>query len=370
MRSNRIPTILLSFLTTTGLLGLGQAEAAWQAPHLQGPQDPGYAELIATCSNPPQGRGARGGGGRGRGAGGPGPAARGGAARGGAARGGAAQPADQDYAVAAIPGVIAAGQRWSVVWEGTGNNADGIIGTEDGRLMMAQNDNGAVVVVDASGQLSTAFSDTNTGGALSRSSTGALFLAERGLHAAIRQLEPQRRILADQIQGDALDCIGGVLNDLTADGRGGVYFTMGGLFYADPNGVVTRYGENLNTNGVILSPDERTLYVTNGGTLAAFDVAANGSLSNQREYTLEGGGGGDGLAVDSMGRVYVTGGAGIQVLGPDGTYLGLIPTPRGVITAAFSGPDKKTLFAVANNRQDDLVFSIPMLAEGYAGRAK
>ena len=116
--------------------------------------------------------------------------------------------------------------------------------------------------------------------------------------------------------GDPLDCIGGVINDLTADSKGGVYFTMGGFFHADPKGVVTRYGENLTTNGIVLSADEKTLYVTNGPTLAAFDVQADGSLTNQREFAkLDGGGGGDGMH-DRLDRAASTSrpDAGVQVI--------------------------------------------------------
>jgi sugar lactone lactonase YvrE len=212
--------------------------------------------------------------------------------------------------VAAIPGVIAAGQRWTSVWQTTGNNADGPIAAEDGSLLIAQNDNGTVVRIDPKGQVSIAYRDTNTGGALSRSTKGALFVASRGIGTAVLHLEPQRRVFANRVNGDPLECLGGVLNDLTADGRGGVYFTMGGLYYADPKGVVTAYGENLRTNGVILSPDERTLYVTNGQSVAAFDVRPDGSLANQREFATFPAGGGDGLAVDGEGRLYVTVGGG------------------------------------------------------------
>jgi gluconolactonase len=159
-----------------------------------------------------------------------------------------------------------------------------------------------------------------------------------------------------------------------------VYFTMGGLYYADPKGVVTKYGENLGTNGVILSANEKTLYVTNGPTLATFDVQPDGSLVNQREFArLEGGGNGDGSTIDAAGRIYVTTNAGVQVISPEGKYLGIIPTPRGVITTAFGGPDKKTLFVLARGAKDAdgnevanaaQVYAIQMIAQGYKGRAK
>jgi gluconolactonase len=175
--------------------------------------------------------------------------------------------------------------------------------------------------------------------------------------------------------GDPIDCNGGVINDLTADSKGGVYFTMGGLFHVDPKGTVTRYGENLATNGIILSADEKTLYVTNAGSVAAFDVQPDGSLKNQRQFVQLPTPGGDGLSIDSQGRLYVTAGPALHVVASDGKLLGSIPAPYGLITAAFAGKGKKTMYAVvsltdANRLQHAYVYSIPMLAQGYAGRAK
>jgi sugar lactone lactonase YvrE len=329
------------------------------APSLQSAADPGYAALIATCKNAPPARGrGPGGGNRGRG------------------------PAPQgirDYMVSEIPGVIAAGQKWQFLWQEAGNNGDGIVGTNDGALLLAQNDNSKVVKLDKNAKASVAYSDTHTGGALTISPKGNVFIVERGLHARIEQLAPQRKVLTDSFNGDPIDCIGGVINDLTADSKGGVYFTMGGLFYANPQGMVTRYGENLTTNGIILSADEKTLYVTNGQSLAAFDVQKDGSLTNQREFAKLTAGGGDGSTIDSQGRIYVTTGGGVEVIGPDGKNLGVIPTPRGVITCAFGGKDKKELFILARGAKDAngeevanaaQVWKIQMQAQGYKGRAK
>jgi gluconolactonase len=341
--------------------GQAPAPAPRSGPGVQAAQDAREPEVLAGCKNPPP---ARGGGGAGRGQ--------------GAATGRGAPPAapggPREYTVAEIPGVIAGGQKWKEVWHVTGNNADGIIGTKDGGLLIAQNDNSAVVKLDKKGKVSVAYMDTNTGGAVSMNSKGALFVNERGLKASIVQLAPRRRTLADKYQGDPLDCLGGVLNDLSADSKGGAYFTMNGLLYADPNGVVTKYGSaDLRTNGVILSADEKTLYVTNGPSLVAFDVQKDGSLTNQREFAkMEGTGGGDGSTIDSTGRIYVSSNAGVHVIGSDGKYLGLIPTPRPLITVAFSGADKKMLYVVAreNATNEDWILEIPMLAQGYKGRDK
>jgi gluconolactonase len=272
-----------------------------------------------------------------------------------------------------IPGVVAAGQQWKEIWAVDGNNADGIIATNDGGLLIAQNDKSDVVKLDRNGKTSVAYTGTNTGGSLAMNSKGALFLANRGLNPSIEELAPRRKALANRYNDDPLDCIGGVLNDLTADSKGGVYFTMGGVFYADPNGKITRYGENLRTNGIVLGPNEKQLYVTNGPALAVFDVQKEGALTGQREFAkLEAGGNGDGSTFDAAGRLYVTSNPGVQVFGPDGKYLGLIPTPRGIISVAFSGPDRKTLYAVArdNAQNKDWILAIQTNAQGPKGRGK
>jgi sugar lactone lactonase YvrE len=369
--------ILLGFIgaLVSGVSLLAQGPLLPPGASPQATQDPGYQALIASCKTPPPAPAARGGGG---------------GARAGAAPA-AAQPATPPafppepakYDVTAIPGVIAAGQKWTKVWETSGNNADGILADKDGNILIAQNHNSQVVKLDyKTNQVTPVYKDTHTGGALSMNKKGELFIVERGLHSNVTQLTPKRKVVADKLpNGDPLDCLGGVINDLTADSKGGAYFTMGGLFYASANGVVTRYGTGLSTNGVILSADEKTLYVTNGafggpaGTIAAFDVQADGSLTNQREFVKLPAGGGDGLTIDAENRLYVTAGPNVFVVAPDGKLLGNIPAPYGLITAAFGGKDKKTLYAVVSlsdptRLQHAFVYSIPMIAQGYKGRAK
>jgi gluconolactonase len=326
------------------------------AASLQAPLDPGYAALIATCRTPPPARGGPGG------------------ARGGA-RGASPPQGVREYAITDIPGVIGAGRKWTFVWQQAGNNGDGIVGTDDGGVLVAQNDSSKVVKLAKNGAPSVAYSDTHTGGALSMSSKKDLFIVERGLRMKVEQLAPRRRVLTDSFQGEPLDCVGGVINDLTADSKGNVYFTMGGLFRADSKGLVTRYGENLTTNGIVLSADEGTLYVTNGRTVAAFDVQADGSLTNQRQFVELPSGNGDGMTIDAQSRLYVTAGPGVHVVAPDGKLLGTIPAPYGLISAAFGGRDKKTMYAVVSlidptRLQHAYVYSIPMLAQGYQDRAK
>ena len=300
-----------------------------------------------------------------------------------AARSVSSLPGPHEYTVTEIPGVVAAGARWKQLWSANGLTpetltffiADGIIADADGGILIAQAETSEILHLTPDGTVRVVYRNTHTGGALSRSKTGALFIAQRELNPAIWELVPHRRLLANRYQGDPLDCLRVGLNDLMADSKGGVYFTMGGLYYADPHGLIRKYGVDLRTNGIILSRDEKTLYVTNGSSLVAFDVQGDGSLQNQRELVGLPDGSGDGSTIDSEGRIYVTGGsAGVRVVSPDGKYLGTIATPLGVQSVTFSGPNKRTLFALMSaptgNRTGAQVIAIPMLAQGYSGRAK
>jgi len=300
----------------------------------------------------------------------------------------------REVTVTEIPGVVAAGAKWTLAWQGT-DNADGIVGTADGGLLFAQEQPNRVSKLDQNDKVSVFLEDTHGTGALTIDSHGRILAVERtctdpgGRPAQCREptavavLAPERKILADNIGGQSL----GRLNDLTVDKKGNVYFNGGGTFHLNAKGQVSGIGENIRTNGIILSRDEKTLYVTNGGVLVAFDVQPNGRVGNQRDFgKLEAGGNGDGMAIDAAGRLYVTSGPGVQVLSPEGKYLGVIPTPRSVISAAFSGPGKKTLYVVGagalgpdgrefrtpegvrNNAKT--IYRIAMLAQGFKGRAK
>jgi len=306
----------------------------------------------------------------------------------------------REVMVTEIPGVVAAGAKWTLAWQGT-DNADGIVGTADGGLLFAQEQPNRVSKLDQNDKVSVFLEDTHGAGALTIDSHGRILAVERTCTdpgrqpaqcrepTAVAVLTPRRKILADSVDGKSLG--GGKslgrLNDLTVDKKGNVYFNGGGTFHLNAKGQVSSIGENIRTNGIILSRDEKTLYVTNGGVLVAFDVQPNGRVVNQRDFgKLEAGGNGDGMAIDAAGRLYVTSGPGVQVLSPEGKYLGVIPTPRSVISAAFSGPGKKTLYVVGagalgpdgrefrtpegvrNNAKT--IYRIAMLAKGFKGRAK
>ncbi len=156
-------------------------------PGVQASQDAKEPDVLKTCKTPPPGRGGGPGGGQGKG----------GQGKGGPGRG-PAPAAATSKEVTEIPGVVAAGQQWKEVWTVTGNNADGIIPTKDGGILIAQNDNSAVVKLDKDGKASVAYMGLNTSGSVAMNSKGALFVANRGLNPSIEQLAPQRKTLANK----------------------------------------------------------------------------------------------------------------------------------------------------------------------------
>jgi gluconolactonase len=267
--------------------------------------------------------------------------------------------------IAAIPGVVSGDAQWATFWSGP-MIVDGMTADADGNVLFAQEQSNAIIKVWPDGKWWVQWPFVAGAGSVSIDAQGRTFAADRsctdpglGLGAnctilsRIVQLTPERKTVADRFaDGTTL----GRINDLAADGHGGAYYTQGGLFHAKADGAVDTIvaGGNpqqggLFTNGLVLSPDGKTLYVTNRLTIMAFDVAADGGLSNQRDFATlagepQGSFGGDGLTVDADGRLYVTGGAGIYVFDRAGKQLGIIPAPRRAITATFGGPDRKTLY--------------------------
>ncbi len=310
------------------------------------------------------------------------------------------QPAPaKDVTITAIPGIIDAGAKWKLVWQGN-ENADGLVGFKDG-LLFAQEQTNHVNMLDKHDKFSVFLTTGHGPGAVAIGPKGRIIVNERtctdpGGHmggkpadctepTGVAALTPERKVLANSFMGMGL----GRVNDLIADKKGGVYFTTNtgsGVFYITPSGQVIGIGDKIRSNGINLSPDEKTLYVTNGPVIMAYDVQPDGSVKNQREFgKLEGGGNGDGMAIDAMGRIFDTAN-GIQVFSPDGKYLGMIPMPRTVISVAFSGPGKKTLYAScigaldANGQEiktpDGVrntamtIYKIETLTQGFKGRAK
>jgi gluconolactonase len=278
-----------------------------------------------------------------------------------------------------IPSVIAGGTKVMVIKEGF-RGTEGPIALPDGTLIFTETADSRVTKIDKDGNTSTFLENTNETNGLAFDSKGRLI----GVHRAagktgISVLYPKgsEAVLADNIDGKPF----ARPNDLVVDRKGGVYFTDPDpriVYYVQPGGKTIKVADGINRpNGILLDRDERTLYVndSSGEYLVAFDVQADGTVRNRRNFakyvgvqqTAEGiSSNADGLAIDSDGRVYVGLPVGVQVLSPQGQHLGTIPVSKRVQNLAFAGPNKKTLYMVGSGA----AFKVQMLAQGFMGRAK
>ncbi|MES2788871.1 MAG: SMP-30/gluconolactonase/LRE family protein [Planctomycetota bacterium] len=175
-------------------------------------------------------------------------------------------------------------------------------------------------------------------------------------------------------------------NDIAARSNGQLFFTdpcygdrstmqmaHESVYRIDVDGRVTRLitqPDIQRPNGIALSPDERTLYVVDscpviGGNrkIWAFDLAADGTVSRQRlVYDFGTGRGGDGMAVDQRGTLYIAAGintprgphetatipTGIYIVTPGGELQARIPIAEDILTnCTFGGEDLRTLYITA-----------------------
>jgi gluconolactonase len=279
---------------------------------------------------------------------------------------GAAPPAS--FAATSIPGVVAAGTKIELVATGLGRT-EGPVAMQDGSMLVSSSNR--ILKVDLSDNVTTLIENSNETNAMGWDLKGRLVSVQRARgNEKVGVLYPREQVttLADKYQGQPFNA----LNDLALDKRGGIYFTdTEGIYYLPPGGSVAKIIDDVpNPNGVVLSPDERTLYVHNkdGAYMLAFDVAPDGTISNRRNFAryksvrIPGhadpawaeDNGADGMAVDSEGRVYAATNVGVEVFSPRGALLGVIPVQWGAENnrirhpqnVAFGGPDRKTLYMV------------------------
>lgn len=194
-----------------------------------------------------------------------------------------------------------------------------------------------------------------------------LLLADSGTRAIVRVdlATRQRTIVADNYQGKRFNSP----NDLVVARNGDIYVTdppyglagvqksplrdlpFTGVFRITPDNQVHLVADNVFPNGIALSPDNRTLYVTDTTGWVAIDLDASGMPTRQRPFVPServGGARGDGMKADAAGNLWASGRGGIYVFSPTGEHIGFGPIPGRVSNCAF-GPDR-TLY-VTNDTQ-------------------
>ncbi len=174
---------------------------------------------------------------------------------------------------------------------------------------------------------------------------------------------------------------GGKANDMVVDAKGRAYIGNIGfdldaqpiaprptsLVRVDPDGSVHVAARELwCPNGLAITADGRTLVAAESaaGRLAAFDVAADGSLSDQRIFAaLPEGAAPDGICVDAEDAVWVASPTTREFLRvrEGGEVAERIGTgERIAIACALGGPARRTLFLVTSTTMS--------LAEALRGR--
>lgn len=206
------------------------------------------------------------------------------------------------------------------------------------------------------------------------------------------------RVIADSYNGKPIDGP----NDIITDIKGGIYFTDPqftmetekfqpgrSVYYISPDKKVIRLvepNEFAMPNGIILSPDGKTLYINNcydneswypinsskENFVWAYDVNDDGTISNGRKFAelrLTGNvldrkgksSSADGMAIDTMGNIYVATYLGVQIFDSQGDFTGVINLPSFPVSLGFGGEDMKTLYIVSY----DKIYEIPTQMKGY-----
>lgn len=201
--------------------------------------------------------------------------------------------------------------------------------------------------------------------------SGTVLLADSGSRLVAR-LDPrtkQKATLAANFKGKRFNSP----NDVVRRSDGAVFFTdppyglkgldgspakelgFNGVYRIDTDGTVHLLDDGLSfPNGIALSPDGRTLYVSNSDpkrpVWMAYSLDAQGDVLKKRVFSDASGllgegvpGLPDGMAVSSDGKLFATGPGGVLVFDADGKRLGRIETGVAISNCAF-GDDGRTLY--------------------------
>ena len=266
-------------------------------------------------------------------------------------------PAPGGPAVDSLQSILVPGDDWQVAVDGLGF-ADGLSCDAQGNLYFAdlKGDNAGVYRLAPDGTKTKLASGGKSGTRLGPD--GRLYACGgKVLVAFDLKSGAQETPVANNIG----------TNDLAVSKQGFVYITDTGKKQVTrinaKTGEVTAADTGITApNGIGLSPDHATLYVSDyGGTnVWAFKVQPDGLLADKKPLmTMKAPenkptvAAGDGLTVDSAGRVYVTTALGVQVFDPRGQNLGIIKTPGGkgpLVSTGFAGKDLDHLYIACGDK--------------------
>jgi len=153
-------------------------------------------------------------------------------------------------------------------------------------------------------------------------------------------------------------------NDLCLNRQGQLFASdpdwktsVGQLWRIDPDGSPVLLETNMGTtNGIELSPDEKTLYVNESIQLNVwkYDVDEKGNISNKTLFYKFDDHGLDGMKCDKKGNLYITrwGKGTIAVLSPEGKFIREIPLKgKKCSNLVFGGKKGTTMFVTLQDRK-------------------
>ncbi len=235
------------------------------------------------------------------------------------------------------------------------------------------------VTLDESGPALGVKSDTIVAAFDDDSPSGLGWLADGSLLVVAMETQQLRKVDAAgnvTVHADFSQLARGSLNDMIVRDDGTAYIgDMGSRIFSEhpdhsvpgqtlmvtPDGTMSCAADELGSpNGHILTPDEKTLYVgeSSRGRVTAFDVAADGTLSNQRIFADLPPAEGlsisppDGICLDSEGAVWVADPIGkrlIRVLAGGVITQTIEFGGAVVVAAALGGSDRRTLLACVSD---------------------
>lgn len=188
----------------------------------------------------------------------------------------------------------------------------------------------------------------------------------------------EQRIIAITMKGEVEVLHTGVkCNDLVVSKQGYIYFTETPtlsihMISKDKKHSVVDAGHVQKPNGITISPDERTLVVSEHGgkNVWAWRIEDDGTLSGGEPFMTmwlpvgKETASGDGATTEANGRYFVTTELGVQVFDPAGRLAGIIakPTPASkVVSVEFAGKDRDILYIAAG----DKIFGRKLKVKGY-----
>ncbi len=155
-------------------------------------------------------------------------------------------------------------------------------------------------------------------------------------------------------------------NDVIVRADGNIYFTDPNysgepntqddeaVYRIDPQGNVSRIAHDFDKpNGIALSPDGATLYVVDNGAGKLLSAPVDGAGVVGAFTEMASTPGGDGMAVDDAGNLYVTDDAGVDVFDKTGKKLGTIEVDVKPANCTFGDADRRTLYITANGPELD-----------------